>query len=84
MTIDEILGTETKVVLIPAYGRKYDTAQDMMNAWHNGFDFKILRGPYCSVRDVEKLSSDYDKLILLNLNGDMSQVELQFGLSVLK
>jgi hypothetical protein len=48
--------------LIGAYGRNYETVEKMINDWLDGKDFKIVGGPYCSVRDVELLKQDgYDK-----------------------
>ncbi len=39
------------MILVPAYGRKYETVQDAVNDYLAGRDFKILGGPYCSCRD---------------------------------
>jgi hypothetical protein len=39
-------------VLVPAYGRTYKTAQDAVNSYLAGKDFKMLHtGQYCSCRD---------------------------------
>lgn len=43
------------LVLIPAYGRVYKTAEDMFTDFVDGKDFKILNGPYTSIRDLETL-----------------------------
>jgi hypothetical protein len=39
------------IVLKPAYGRKYDTPEELIAAYESGLDFKIICGPYCSCRD---------------------------------
>lgn len=54
-----VLG-EDVAVLMPAYGRRYDCVEDMMESWEAGFDFKIYNtGSYCSVRDREALQETY-------------------------
>ena len=75
----------TKIaVLVPTGNKKYATAQDMMNAWHNGADFVLLFDGCYSVHDVKQLEVDYDKIVLINEYGDLERVELQFGPSILK
>lgn len=44
---------EMPTVLRAAYGRKYKSATDMIVDFNQGKDFKLLYGPYCSVRDFE-------------------------------
>ena len=44
--------------LIPAYGRVYPTKQAAVDDWMAGADFKIINGPYCSVRDSTNLRLD--------------------------
>ena len=44
------------IVLMPAYGRSYKTSQEAIDAWKSGKDFKIVNGPYCSIRDIDKLN----------------------------
>lgn len=48
--IDQVLGLSTS--LVPAYGRIYKSGRDAVNAWRTGADFRVVGGPYCSVRDV--------------------------------
>lgn len=50
------------IYLIPAYGKQYKTKQEVINAWKAGVDFKIVNGPYCSIRDLEKLKRDFDNV----------------------
>ena len=45
------------VVLVPAYGRQYIDKYEAVADWKSGKDFKIVNGPYCSVRDIEKLQA---------------------------
>lgn len=40
--------------LQPAYGRTYGTLEQMRADWDLGKDFKIIDGPYMSIRDVQK------------------------------
>lgn len=41
------------IVLLPAYGRQYESLDTAEQDWIDGKDFKILKGPYCSIRDTE-------------------------------
>jgi hypothetical protein len=43
------------VILIGAYGRDYFSENLVLDDWQGGKDFKIVGGPYCSVRDIEQL-----------------------------
>jgi len=63
--LDAILGTKTVLRLIPAYGRRYTNKHDMLEDWNSGKDFKIVEGPFTSIRDIAILKNDYDKVILL-------------------
>ena len=45
------------LALVPAYGRKYTSALAAEADWLAGKDFKILDGPYCSVRDIEAINA---------------------------
>lgn len=45
------------VMLVPAYGKKYKTSDEVRSAWKSGKDFKIVGGSYCSIRDVEALGA---------------------------
>lgn len=53
------------VELIPAYGRVYKTREECVQAWMDGKDFKILNGPYCSVRDQNYLRFNYSTVWIL-------------------
>lgn len=40
------------LILVPAYGRKYQTMEEVKKDWHEGKDFRLDGGgPYCSIRD---------------------------------
>lgn len=41
--------------VLPAYGRKYDTAEQALADWKAGKDFQVSWGPYCSIRDLDRL-----------------------------
>ena len=51
--------------LMPAYGRYYETEEQALEDWNGGKDFKIVSGPYTSVRDREVLVRDYGRIVLL-------------------
>ena len=54
---------KTILFLIPAYGRFYDSKEALLNDWESGKDFRIVRGPYTSIRDLDSLTADYDRII---------------------
>lgn len=43
--------------LIGAYWRNYATKESAMRDWYAGKDFKIIDGPYCSIRDLDTLAA---------------------------
>jgi hypothetical protein len=45
------------IILMPAYGRTYSTSAEAVMDWKAGKDFKIMAGPYCSIRDLDKLGA---------------------------
>lgn len=51
----------------PAYGRKYSSPEEAVAAWKDGRDFKIIRGPYLSIRDSDQLLDDGYNLVVINL-----------------
>ena len=53
--------------IISAYGRTYSTRENLERDWLAGKDFKILNGPYLSIRDLEALRPLYRSLALYPL-----------------
>jgi hypothetical protein len=45
------------MVLMPAYGRSYNTSEEAVTAWKSGADFKIVGGGYCSIRDLDYIKN---------------------------
>ena len=63
--------------LAPAYGRAYKTAEAMQNAWDSGLDFQVWKpggGPYCSIRDWDKLKQMQCNVYIVD---PMTDVQLQ-------
>jgi len=59
-----------QVILTPAYGRVYATAERALLDWNEGKDFKIQNGPYCSIRDINSLRmTNNHVLIKINYRG---------------
>ena len=58
------------LTLIGAYGRVYPNVSTMIKDWFNGKDFKILNGPYCSIRDIRHIAMQYDTIELLTDSGE--------------
>lgn len=64
MSKDIVAHNPKVLAVIGAYGRRA-TLED----WKTGKDFKILKGPYCSIRDVPRMKADgYDAVVLLCMN----------------
>lgn len=58
-------------ILTGAYGRKYDTPEAAMKDWQDGKDFRIIDGPYCSIRDVAYFKSDMSIVGIRLTNGQI-------------
>jgi hypothetical protein len=52
------------LVIMPAYGREYKTSQEAKADWDNGKDFKIVGGPYLSIRDINYIKDTYSSVWL--------------------
>lgn len=53
------------LILMPAYGRRYETNSEAVEDWNAGKDFRIIGGgPYCSVRDIDRLARMHNNVIL--------------------
>ena len=57
------------LILKGAYGRHYATKEQALTDWKAGKDFKIVGGPYCSIRDVATLKARHNNLILSATDG---------------
>lgn len=53
------------LIATPAYGRIYADSIALKNAWEWQQDFKIVDGPYFSIRDLESIKKDYTGLIIV-------------------
>lgn len=53
-----------ELILIPAYGRAYETKEQALADWKAGKDFKIVNGPYCSIRDVSHLIRLHEQVFI--------------------
>lgn len=51
-------------MIMPAYGRQYTTSEQAKADWNSGKDFKIVGGPYLSIRDVNYLKDTYSSVWL--------------------
>lgn len=52
------------LILVPAYGRQYATKEDAFADYFEGKDFRILSGPYTSVRDYDLLVMDFGRVFI--------------------
>jgi hypothetical protein len=55
---DALSQVTSQLTLIPAYGRVYKCADEIIAGWKAGHDFKIAGGPYCSIRDYAALKRE--------------------------
>lgn len=53
------------IELIPAYGRKYKSMKEAMVDWKDGKDFQVFNGPMCSIRNLDLMINDFDRVILV-------------------
>jgi hypothetical protein len=53
--MNPLSSVSSPIILIGAYGRNYFSENLVLDDWHAGKDFKIVGGPYCSVRDIAQL-----------------------------
>lgn len=60
----------TKLNVSGAYGRDYDDEASALADWVDGKDFKIVGGPYMSIRDKDKLYADgYYAVVIHSFDG---------------
>lgn len=48
------------------------TTDDLLAYWNSGKDFKILNGPYTSIRDKPNLLQSYKAIQISNKQGDIA------------
>lgn len=53
-----------QLMIMPAYGRQYKTVLEAKADWDAGKDFKVVNGPYLSVRDIYYLKNTYTSVWL--------------------
>jgi hypothetical protein len=57
--------------LLPAYGRKYRSQEEIIDAWETGQDFRLQGNSlYCSIRDLDALSNVADVLYSVYYPGE--------------
>jgi hypothetical protein len=58
------------IILMPAYGARYDIYEQAIAAWEAGKDFRIQgTSSYCSIRDKARLCMHHDNIVLHALDG---------------
>lgn len=55
MALTALQQCSSPMLLSPAYGKVYDSKEDMLSGWVAGHDFHVMGGSYCSIRDIERL-----------------------------
>lgn len=60
------------LMIVPAYGRVYNSVEAMIADWTVGKDFRIWNGPYCSIRDLEHLRLEASSVTLCCPSRDLS------------
>jgi hypothetical protein len=43
--------------------------EDIIKDWREGKDFRIEDGPYCSIRDIEYIRSNFNRVFILHDRG---------------
>lgn len=52
------------LILVGAYNRTYSSEEAVVTDWLGGKDFRIVSGPYCSIRDLEELKSKFNTIVI--------------------
>ena len=55
---------DNQLMIMPAYGRQYKTSQEAKADWDAGKDFKVVCGPYLSIRNIDHLKDTYTSVWL--------------------
>lgn len=53
------------IKLTAAYGRKYFSKESALKDWEEGKDFKIVGGPYTSIRDQAMLKDQFNEVYIV-------------------
>lgn len=51
------------ISIMPAYGRKYETEDQVLEAWNANKDFKMVEGPYINRSDWIKYGNRMDYVV---------------------
>jgi hypothetical protein len=62
------------IILTGAYGRTYSDKESVTKAWESGKDFKILHGPYCSIRDIDTLRRLHEVIFIHYGDGEVIRI----------
>ena len=66
------------ILIVGAYGRKYKSLDEAKADWEAGKDFRIVRGPYCSIRDTELFKSMGQAVVLkAGINFELSEIVIK-------
>ena len=66
------------ILIVGAYGRKYQSLDEAKADWEAGKDFRIVRGPYCSIRDTELFKSMGHAVVLKDgINFELSEIVIK-------
>ena len=66
------------ILIVGAYGRKYKSLDEAKADWEAGKDFRIVRGPYCSIRDTELFKSMGHAVVLkAGINFEFSEIVIK-------
>ena len=66
------------ILIVGAYGRKYISLDEAKADWEAGKDFRIVRGPYCSIRDTELFKSIGHAVVLkAGINFEFSEIVIK-------
>lgn len=58
------------IILMPAFGRRYETKQAAVADWEAGKDFRIQgTSTYCSIRDKVAMCRHHENIVVHALDG---------------
>ena len=62
--------------LVPAFGQVYPNSTAMHEAWKQGKSFRIVGGPYTSIRDLEQLRHESSSITLCDPRSEIKDVRV--------
>lgn len=73
-----------ELILIGAYDRHYKKRHDLMEDWEGGKVFKVINGPYCTIRDSDVILSKFEAILGIVDDGELCLIKANKGVNTKK